>query len=226
MLSVATVFRDLPLRASAYAALDPDGRSLRVVTLAEPVEPDVKIGSLMAALYDQDGTVTSSWAATAEELQRSPIIGAMPAEIGAYRLRVAAIDTTGRSGTVDYDLEAEVVRTGPLRLSSLILGLSREGRFSPKLRFTTEPVAIGYLEMYGGNPGMKISSALEIARTFNGPPLVAVPFSIESAGADRYVATGAIPIGTLEPGDYIVRALIGLEGQALTRVVRTLRKAK
>jgi VWFA-related protein len=225
MLSVATVFRDLPLRASAYAALDPDGQSLRVVTLAETVEPDVKIGSLMAALYDQDGKVTSSWAATAEELQRSPIIGAMPAAIGAYRLRVAAIDTTGRSGTVDYDLEAEVVRTGPLRLSSLILGLSREGRFSPKLRFTTEPVAIGYLEMYGGSPGLKISSALEIARTLNGPPLAAVPFAIESAGADRYVATGAIPIGTLEPGDYIVRALIGLEGQALTRVVRTLRKA-
>jgi VWFA-related protein len=225
MLGVATVFRDLPLRASAYTALDPDGQSLRVVTLAEPVDPDVNIASLMAALYDQDGKVASSWAATAEELQRSPIIGAMPAAIGAYRLRVAAIDTTGRSGTVDYDLEAEVVRTGPLRLSSLILGLSREGRFAPKLRFTTEPAAIGYLEMYGGNPGMKISSALEIARTLNGPAMAAAPFAIESGGADRYIATGAIPIGALPPGDYIVRALIGLEGQALTRVVRTLRKA-
>jgi hypothetical protein len=225
MLSVATVFRDLPLRASAYTALDPDGQSLRVVTLAEPVDPDVNIASLMAALYDQDGKVASSWAATAEELQRSPIIGAMPAAIGAYRLRVAAIDTTGRSGTVDYDLEAEVVRTGPLRLSSLILGLSREGQFAPKLRFTTEPAAIGYLEMYGGNPGMKISSALEIARTLNGPALAVAPFAIESGGADRYIATSAIPIGALPPGDYIVRALIGLEGQALTRVVRTLRKA-
>jgi hypothetical protein len=225
MLGVATVFRDLPLRASAYTALEADGQSLRVVTLAEPVEPDVKIGSLMAALYDQDGKVASSWAATPEELQRSPVIGAMPVETGAYRLRVAAIDTTGRSGTVDYDLEAEVVRTGPLKLSSLILGLSREGRFTPRLRFTTEPVAIGYLEMYGGSPGMKISSALEIAATLNGPALAAAPFAIESGGADRYIATGAIPIGALPPGDYIVRALIGVEGQALTRVVRTLRKA-
>lgn len=226
MLSVATVFRDLPLRASAYTALDPDGQSLRVVTLAEPVEPDVKIASLMAALYDQQGKVASSWAATPEEMQRTPVIGAMAAGIEAYRLRVAAIDTTGRSGTVDYELEAEVVRTGPLKLSSLILGLSREGRFTPKLRFTTEPTAIGYLEMYGGTLGMKISSALEIAATLNGPALAAVPFAIESGGADRYIATGAIPIGALPPGDYIVRALIGLEGQALTRVVRTLRKAE
>ena len=109
-------------------------------------------------------------------------------------------------------------------MSSLILGLSRDGGFTPKLHFSTEPAAIGYLEMYGGNPGMKVSSALEVAATLNGPPLAVAPFAIESAGNGRYVATGAIPIGALPPGDYIVGALVGIEGQALTRVVRTLRK--
>jgi VWFA-related protein len=226
MLSVITVFRDLPLRAAAYAALEPDGRTLRVVTLAEPVEPGVKLASAVAALYDSDGKVASSWAATPEELQRSPLIGAMPAAPGAYRLRVAAIDATGRSGTADYELEAEIVQTGPLKLSSLILGLSREGRFMPRLQFGSEPVALAYLEMYGASAGTKISSALEIARTMNGPALVAVPFAIETAGEQRYVATGALPIGALPPGDYVVRALVGIEGQAMTRVVRTLRKAK
>jgi hypothetical protein len=226
MLQVATVFRDLPLRAAAYTALEPDGKTLRVVTLAEPVEPAVRLASVVAALYDGDGKVVSSWSATPEELQRSPLIGAMPAVPGAYRLRVAAIDTTGRSGTADHELEAEIVQTGPLKLSSLILGLSRGGRFTPKLQFSTEPVAIGYLEMYGASAGTKLSSALEIATTMNGPALVAVPFAIESNAENRYVATGAIPIAALPPGDYIVRALVGIEGQAITRVVRTLRKVK
>ena len=226
MLSVTTVFRDLPLRASGYSALEPDGRTLRVVTIAEPVEPGVTLGSLVAALFDRDGKLVSSWAATAEDLQRSPVIGAMPAETGAYRLRVAAIDTTGRSGTADYDLEAEIVQTGTLKLSSVLLGLSRDGRFTPRLQFSTEPVAIGYLELYGPDAGTKIASALEIAATLNGPAVLALPFAIERTGDNRYVATGAIPIAALPPGDYIVRALVGIEGHALTRVVRTLRKTR
>lgn len=226
MLAVATIFRDLPLRTSGFAALESDGASLRVVTLTEPVEPGVALASLVAALFDRDGKLVSHWTATTEELQRSPVIGAMPVAPGAYRLRVAALDTSGRAGTADYELEAEVVRTGPLKLSSLVLGLSRDGQFAPRLRFTGEPSAIGYLELSGGAPGMKISSALEVAATLNGPPLSTAALALESAGNDRYIARGVIPIGALPPGDYIVRALIGVEGQALTRVVRTLRKEK
>lgn len=225
MLSTTAVFRDLPLRASAYTALDADGKTMRVVTIAEPVEPTTRLASLLAALFDREGKLVSHWTATQEELQRSPVLGAMPAGPGAYRLRVAAIDTEGRSGTADYEMEAEVVRTGPLTLSSLILGLSREGRFVPKLQFTTEPVAIAYLEMHGAAPGTRISAAVELATSTNGPAVVSVPLAIEASGELRYIAKGAVAIGALPPGDYVVRALVGIEGQALTRVVRTLRKA-
>lgn len=224
MLGVATIFRDLPLRASAYTAIDPGTKGLRVITIAEPVEPGTKFTSLVAALFDRDGKVVSHWSATAAELELSTVVGAMPAEAGVYRLRVAAIDSTGRAGTADYDFEAEVVQTGPLRLSSVILGLSREGRFLPKLRFTTEPVAIGYLEMDGAAAGTPISAVLELSRTMNGPALVTVPLAIEPRGPNQYVARGAVALATLTPGDYIVRAVVGVQGQPPTRVVRTLRK--
>lgn len=224
MLSVTTVFRTLPLRASAFTALDADGKSLRLVTVVEPTDPAAKLSSLVAALFDRDGKSVSHWSATAEELQRTPIIGAMPTEPGAYRLRVAAIDTTGRTGTADYEIEAEIVQTGTLKLSSVILGLSREGRFSPRLQFTSEPTALAYIEMYGAAPGTRISSTLEVSQTMNGPAMVTLPLAIEAAGTNRYIATGVIPIGALKPGDYVVRAMVGIEGQPLTRVTRTLRK--
>lgn len=226
MLSVATVFRDLPLRASAYTALDADSRSLRIVTIAEPADPATKLGQLVAALFDRDGKLVSHWTATAEELQRTTVIGAMRAEPGAYRLRVAAIDTTGRSGTADYDLDVDIAQTGPLKLSSVILGLSREGRFTPKLQFGTEPTAIAYIEMYGAAAGTRIASTLELATTMNGPALVSLPLAIEAAGENRYIATGVVPIGSLKPGDYVVRAMVGIEGQPMTRVTRTLRKGR
>jgi VWFA-related protein len=224
MLSVMTVFRDLPLRATAYTALDADGKSMRIVTMAESTD-GAKLGSLVAALFDRDGKSVSHWTATAEELQRSPVIGAMPVDPGAYRLRVAAIDTTGRAGTADYDVDTEMAQSGPLRLSSIILGLSRDGRFSPRLQFGSEPTALAYIELYGALPGTRIVSVLELSTTMNGPALVSLPLAIETAGESRYVATGVLPIGTLSPGDYVVRAMVGIEGQPMTRVTRTLRKS-
>lgn len=224
MLGVTTIFRDLPLRASAYTAIEPGTKGLRIITLTEPVDPNTTFSTLVAALFDRDGKAVSQWSATAEELKGSPVIGAMPAEPGVYRLRIAAIDTTGRAGTADYEFEAETVQTGPLRLSSVILGLSRDGRFLPRLRFTTEPVAIGYLELEGAAAGTPISAALELARTTNGPALVTLPLSIEPAGPNRYTARGALPLATLPPGDYIVRAMVAVQGHPTTRVIRTLRK--
>jgi len=150
----------------------------------------------------------------------------MPAEPGAYRLRVAAIDSTGRTGTADYEVETEIVQTGALKLSSVILGLSRDGRFSPRLQFGNEPTALAYIEMYGAPPGTRISSSLELSQTMNGPALVSLPLAIEAAGQDRYAATGVIPIGALPPGDSVGRAMVGIEGQPMTRVTRTLRKVR
>lgn len=225
MMTTLRVFRDLPLRAAGFPALAAEGQNIRIITLAEPIEPGTKLESLTAALFNQDGKLAGQWTATSEELQRTPVMGAMSASPGAYRLRVAAIDSTGRSGTADYDLTAEIVRSGPLRLSSLILGLSRGGRFSPKLQFTTEPLAIAYVELEGAPAGARVSATLEVSLTLNGPPIVSVPLSIETSADSRYAATGSVPIGAIPAGEYIVRAMVGLEGHPMTRVVRTLRKA-
>ncbi|MGB2714932.1 MAG: hypothetical protein WBC51_12180 [Vicinamibacterales bacterium] len=226
MIRVATVFHDLPLRATAYASPESDAGKLRIITIAEPVEPGVRLASLVAALFGRDGKLVSNWVATAADLARSPVVGAMAGEPGAYRLRVAAIDSQGRSGTVDYEFDAEIAQTGSLKLSSLVLGLSRDGGFVPRLQFTDEPVALGYVEMQGAAPGAQVTAALELAATLNGPAVLTVPLSIQPLKENRYMATGALPIGTLAPGDYIARAVIGLEGRPATRVVRTLRKVK
>jgi hypothetical protein len=226
MLGTTAVFRDLPLRVSAYSSPDAESGVLKVLTLTEAVEPSVKFGSLVAALFDRDNKLVSNWVATPADLESAVIIGAMPAEPGFYRLRIAAIDTTGRAGTADYDVSAEIVQTGSLKLSSLVLGLSRQGGFVPRLQFSTEPVVIAHLEMYGAAPGTRLTAALELSGTLNGPSMLTVPLTIERAAESRYIATAAVPIGSLAPGDYVVRAVVGIEGQAPTRVVRTLRKVQ
>ena len=48
--------------------------------------------------------------------------------------------------------------------------------------------------------------------------------ALKRADDSRVVATGAVPLGALPPGDYVVRGIIKLEDGASGRVTRTLRK--
>jgi hypothetical protein len=224
MVSTAIVFRDLPMRAAAFPALGTENNEVRIVALAEPADPATTLEALAAVLVDQDNRVAGQWVATAEQLAERPVRGAMSVPPGAYRMRVAAIDTTGRVGTADYDVTAEIFRSGTMRLSSLVLGLSREGGFVPRLQFSNEPAVIGYVELEGPPSGTRVVATLELAESMNGPSLVVVPLAISGAGGDRYVASGTLPLGAVPPGDYVARAVIGLEGQPVSRVVRTVRK--
>ena len=225
MMSTPRIFRDLPLRAGAFSAFAGEGDKIRVVILAEPADPGVKLESAVAGLYDPDGRLVAQWTATPEELQRPTVMGAVNVPPGGYRVRVAAIDSTGRAGTADDEVVAEVAQSGPLKLSSLVFGLSRQNTFLPRLLFTNEPLALAYVELEGAPSGARVNAALEISQTLNGPAVVSVPLAIDSTGENRYRAMGSVPIGALPPGDYVARAVIGLEGHPLTRVVRTIRKA-
>ena len=140
-------------------------------------------------------------------------------------MRIAAVDATGRSGSVDTEVSAETTPAGALKLSSLVAGLSRNGGFVPKMQFSSEPVAIGFLEIYGGVAGAPVGAIVEVARTIDGPPIVTTRLAIEAtADPTTFRASGAIPIGALPPGDYVVRALVGIQDKPFGRVIRTIRK--
>ena len=223
MLLETRPFRDLPLRAAGYTSINDDAR-LRVVVAAEPTDPAARLQALSAALFDGPKLI-SRWDAEPEHLAAMPVLAALVAPPGAYRLRVTAVDAAGRGGAVDTDLTVEIVQAGPLRLSSVVLGLSRGGDFQPRLEFGSEPVAIGYVELYGGSAGASVHAQIEIARSATAPAIVATPLAIKaSSEPGRFIAQGAIPIGGLPAGDYVVRALVGIEGQPAGRVMRTIRK--
>ena len=223
MLRSGRVFRGLPLRMAAYVSRNAVDDTLKVVTIVEPLDPSASIGSMAAALFDSDGRAIAQWNATDTDVR--PLVGALAAPEGAYRLRVAATDITGRAGTADTEIRAELAPAGVLSLSGVVLGVSKNGAFSPRMDFTREPSALAYLEVYGQPGGEPMWVSFELATTVNGPALVTTPAVIEATRArDRFVATGAVPIDTLPPGDYVVRAVGGLKGQPTGRVLRTLRK--
>jgi hypothetical protein len=225
MVSSRGAFVDLPLRVATYTSQDGEPNKVKVVAIVDSPDQGTKIATLAAVLFDGSGHPAAQWIGSGGDIAGPPVTVGLLAEPGLYRLRVAAIDALGRGGAVDWEVDATLTRAGPLRLSSVMLGLSREGAFIPRLQFGGEPVAIGYVEIYGGATGMRVTAALEVARTLNGPAILAVPLAL-SQGDHRHIATGAVPIGALPDGDYAVRAIIGVEGQPAGRVTQTLRKGK
>ena len=221
LLASREAFPDLPLRTAGFAVREPNGR-LRVGVLLEAVDPAVTIDSAGAVLIADDGRIVARWFAS-ETVER-PLLGAMVAPPGIYRLRVAAIDKAGRSGAAEDTIDANLTSVGPLSLGSLMLGVSRPEGVTPRLEFSSEPTALASFDIYGGIAGMGLSATLEIARDPDKPPLVTVPVALTRADASRVVASGAVPLGALPPGDYVVRGVIRLEDGTTGRVMRTLRK--
>ncbi len=225
MMKTARLFRDLPLRVSAYTSREPASTMVRVITLFDSADRSAALNTAMVGLFDDSGRMVASRQFSSAELASSPVVAALTVPAGHYRVRVAAAEATGRGGAADYDMTAELASAGPLTLSALVLGLSRGGNFLPRLEFGSEATAIAQVEVYSAAAGESVGAVFEVARTANGPALVTLPgVFAATADPDRFIASAALPIGALAPGDYVVRATVAAEGKAGGRVLRALRK--
>ncbi len=97
----------------------------------------------------------------------------------------------------------------------------------PRLEFSNEPVAIGLLEIYNVPKTGNLAVTLDVVATPDGPPLASAETQLgRGAGDDARTAAGGFSIASLPPGDYLMRAVVLLDGKPVGRVTRTLRKAR
>ena len=221
MIRSASAFNDLGLRAAAYSSRNPGDGKIRVLTLFEPAEPGTKLTAAMVGLFDANGKLTAQWTAQASDLANPTAMAALIVPAGSYRMRVAATEASGKSGAVDAQIALGLVAAGPIQLGDLVLGKMVQGAPVPALQFTTEEEAIAILELYGRPEGpLKMYAELLGA----GDP-IQVPLAPQATSEqDKFLLSAKLPVGSLKPGDYTVRAIVGVEGQADATVSRTLRK--
>jgi hypothetical protein len=225
MIRNGLVYRALPIRATAMASLGNPG-SVNILAVLESVEPGVKFDEAVFGLIDARDRLVAQWTANERERAESPVIAAGAGAPGPYRLRVAAIDSNGRRGATEYEFVAELTDADPLALSHMALGVSREGGFTPKMVFGTDQAAVAYFEIYGRPPRAdSVSVRIEIAAGSDERALTSASARIVTQENDRRIALGALPIAALSPGEYVVRAIVSVDGRPVGRVTRTLRKS-
>ena len=217
-------FRDLPLRATSSLARGSDD-SINVITLFDTPDPAAKLTSAAAALFDVEGRGVAYWKGEPGDLTGGLSVVGMMVPKGRYRLRIGAIDAAGRYGVIDDTLMVELTPAGPLTMGGLSLGVSRSGGFQPRLQFSSEQSALAHLELYGGVAGTPVGAVFEVSESTDGPAMFRVPGAISpTSDEDRFSVTGAIPVAMLPPGNYVIRAIVGVQGKASGRVLRTLHK--
>ena len=226
MLRSPASHQDLPLRAAAYASRSQSADDVMVMALFEGIEPEASLTAASVGLFDEKGTLKKQWTAEKNDLAKRPVLAALTAPPGIYRMRVAAVDGSGRAGTTDYELKAEVPRADPLKLSALVLGTQQQGGgFAPRLDFANEAIVIGMVEIYGVPKGSTVTMTLDVAQSADGNPLATAQTTVSQGRTDDMrIAFGGFSVASLAPGDYLMRAVVSLDDKPVGKVVRTLRK--
>ncbi|MCC7184816.1 MAG: hypothetical protein IT185_01145 [Acidobacteria bacterium] len=198
--------------------------SMKVFALAETVDPSVKLQSAAAGLFDPLGKMVAQWTARPEELQRPLVAAAIPAPPGQYRLRFAAVDTTGRAATADYELNVTQASAGPASLGGLMVGVAGASGFEPIMKITNQTEILAVFELYG-RPAGPFGALVEILPSLTDKPVATAPPSPSATPiADKFMFVAKLPVGDLKPGDYILRAQLAFENQPTGTLMMTIRK--
>lgn len=233
---------ELPIRVSAYTVRGNANLRLKTLIAAElslPVGQAMDLawglevhdkGRVIADAFDHGLPHGSS--ATRDGVM---LVTAVSLPAGTYILRFAAIDASGRRGSVDHPITVGLRMTHaglgdhatPERLyfSDLLLGQDVENRFQPRLQFPADAGTISaLLELYGGpQSGMDRVTVEFDVRGLDGATRVAVRIAPTKAdGEFRSVAIAQLPVARLNPGSYELHAKVLVDGRAVGLVRRQL----
>ena len=212
---------ELPMRLATYTFRDTAPNKVKLILAAE-IDPesmekelDLAIGF---AIFDDMGKVVLSgqerkiYSANTDLPIRYEL--AVPVDPGQYRLRLAAVDMSGKSGSVEREVPAFGMANQEFAIGDLILSSVREGRGNDLRAPVVVQVADGqlatYTELYTNKPGMLDDTKVtfEIADTADGPALQSSNAEIRERGDQTMrQALSVVPVGALPPGRYIARAV-------------------
>jgi hypothetical protein len=230
LLSAGKTYRDLPLRATVHTSrASPDGK-LRVVCVFDSSDPEAKIAEAGAVLFDTTGKARVQWTAQPADLKGAPVVAAFTAPgPGTYRMRLAAVDASGEAGTINEDVRVAAPSPGAPLVSALVLGTKAASGFAPRLQFVDEQVAIAMVEVFGVSKATNVEAKFEFAAFEDGPALGTLAGVVQTPPNhdDTRMAFVSFPIEQMPAGDFVVRAVIGVDGQPLeVKPAHTLRKVE
>jgi len=223
VLAQPLVTEDVPLRVTAKSFKDPASDKVKLVVTAAIGGPAAvpSVRTVGFLITDDRGEV-QAFSLDTSPGTGTPYMSAALINPGTYTLKLAVLDEQGRRGSVEHRFDARLRVGGPFRYGDFILLEGEDGRdLRPKIepRVSRETVT-GYSEIYASDPARfeGATVAFEVAKDANAPALASGEASIgETANPGRRMIRGDVPVTGLDPGDYVLRAIVSMSGRPITR---------
>ena len=227
---------ELPIRLTTYAYQDSDSSKVRLVVATEiersgDVSPDMNVGIVLS---DTDGkTVASSLqraTLSAADGIRGPVLEHLAALVvnpGTYTLKLAAIDASGRRGSIEHPVNAWQMTGVPFAVSDLMIA-DLPAKPADGLRPAVEPRLLtgqlgAYMELYSDQPDYfgNAQVRVEVAKDLSGPALASALGQLNPAkDAKNSDVSALVPVGALPPGEYVASAIVRRGDRKIGELVR------
>ena len=238
VLTTPLLATDIGLKLTAYSFTENDGDKLRVILAAE-IDRSQNPGSKMSLAYtvvDGNDRIISTQlepeltTPVRPDTQTQAYLGAITASPGTYVIKLAVVDDTGKRGSVEHTVRAQLTSAGQIHLTDLLLG-DESGSIGLTPSVSAEfkgGLLHGYLELHSEAPEplKNATVTLEIASSAGARAIDTVParFGEEATPSPtRRVAEGVLPIALLPAGDYVARAVVTIAGRQVGQVTRPFR---
>jgi tetratricopeptide (TPR) repeat protein len=229
---------DLPITVATYnikdsSTLEPRALVSAAIGTGGSAPSEALVGF---TLVDENGDTTEK---KAEKITRAkgaktalPFAASIPVSSGIYRLRLAAVDSEGRAGSVEHDFQTKTLTAGDLELSDLLLldPRAQKGKAPLTSSLTTAAGKLDmYLELYSReNDALQgVTVTFEIADDEKGAHRARTTVAAKSAVPyGRWIAEGSVPLESLPPADYVARAIVSKSASPITKLSRPFRLAR
>ncbi|MBI2834901.1 MAG: VWA domain-containing protein [Acidobacteria bacterium] len=227
----------LPIRLATYSLKESESGKMRVVISADLDRDRMEAAALPVgyAFVAGDGRLAASAHERAELRPVEPgkagplhYLRAVTLDPGEYILRLAAMASDGRRGSVERVVRARLGKVGDVQVSDLVViraqGASAED-FVPGVDLVvTDDRLVCFVEVYGARGGDLPQVTMAVSRDESSPPLLSGATQIASVPQERTLsARSVMSLALLPPGDYVVRAVVSVEGRETMTAPRPIR---
>ena len=148
----------------------------------------------------------------------------------AYSLKLAAIDATGRRGSVEHAVRAPRTLDGGVVVGDLMVAdqaSAPQGRILPQIEAQVSSGSLlAYTELYADSPAFweRTEVEVDVVHAATGQALARGATSLEgSDDASRRWVTGGVALHHLPPGRYVARARVMHDAAEVAQVRRPFR---
>jgi len=220
-LKQPTDVNGVPIAVSTYAMFASSGAP-RVVVAAEIGAPGSAAPSEWGAVVLQNGTAVASTRGRISATPQRPRLVTTNMELarGTYRLRVAAVDADGGTGTIEIPFVAGGQETpGGARIGDLMLGVMTGNELAPQSWIADTNEITAAVQVAGAGDAV-IEGTLQFVRGGSTTTAATGSFSVVGKPGEPFTLQANVNAGVLAPGRYTALATIRQGDHVIGRVSR------